>query len=79
MIAATPVDGGHYFSDVIAGLVIAAACWIAVARFAAIQRNSDVGAPVATEAAVALNDAPPLVPSSGIAMLHDFDSTRERA
>ncbi len=30
MIAATPVDGSHYFSDVIAGLAIAALSWIAV-------------------------------------------------
>lgn len=30
MIAATPVDGSHYFSDVIAGLFIAALSWIAV-------------------------------------------------
>jgi membrane-associated phospholipid phosphatase len=32
MIAATPVDGGHYFSDVIAGTVVAALCWMAAAR-----------------------------------------------
>jgi membrane-associated phospholipid phosphatase len=30
MIAATPVDGSHYFSDVIAGLAIAVLSWIAV-------------------------------------------------
>jgi membrane-associated phospholipid phosphatase len=30
MIAATPVDGSHYFSDVVAGLTIAALSWIAV-------------------------------------------------
>jgi membrane-associated phospholipid phosphatase len=32
MIAATPIDGGHYFSDVIAGIAIAALCWMAVNR-----------------------------------------------
>jgi membrane-associated phospholipid phosphatase len=32
MIAATPVDGGHYFTDVIAGAAVAALCWTAVAR-----------------------------------------------
>ena len=32
LIAATPVDGSHYFSDVIAGLVIAALSWIAVSH-----------------------------------------------
>jgi membrane-associated phospholipid phosphatase len=30
MIAATPVDGSHYFSDVLAGLTIAALSWISV-------------------------------------------------
>jgi membrane-associated phospholipid phosphatase len=30
MIVATPVDGGHYFIDVIAGLAIAVVCWAAV-------------------------------------------------
>lgn len=34
MIIATPVDGGHYFSDVIAGLPIALLCWLAVEKFA---------------------------------------------
>jgi membrane-associated phospholipid phosphatase len=32
MIAATPIDGGHYFSDVIAGAVVAALCWAAARR-----------------------------------------------
>jgi membrane-associated phospholipid phosphatase len=32
MIAATPVDGGHYFTDVVAGLAIAAFCRIAATR-----------------------------------------------
>jgi membrane-associated phospholipid phosphatase len=32
MIAATPVDGSHYFSDVAAGLTIAVLSWIAVRR-----------------------------------------------
>jgi membrane-associated phospholipid phosphatase len=32
MIAATPVDGGHYFSDVIAGATIAMLSWMAAAR-----------------------------------------------
>jgi membrane-associated phospholipid phosphatase len=33
MIAATPVDGGHYFVDVLAGLVIAAGCWLGASAF----------------------------------------------
>lgn len=32
MIAATPVDGSHYFSDVAAGLTIALLSWVAVQR-----------------------------------------------
>jgi membrane-associated phospholipid phosphatase len=35
MIGATPVDGGHYFSDVIAGIAIALVCWIAASRLIA--------------------------------------------
>ncbi len=38
MIAATPVDGGHYFVDILAGIVIAPACW-AVTRAALIRRH----------------------------------------
>jgi hypothetical protein len=33
MLIATPAYGSHYVVDVIAGIVVAAACWIAVARF----------------------------------------------
>jgi membrane-associated phospholipid phosphatase len=33
MVVATPVDGGHYFIDVVAGVVIAVASWIAAAAF----------------------------------------------
>ncbi len=32
LLLATPAYGSHYVVDVIAGIVIAAACWIAVAR-----------------------------------------------
>jgi membrane-associated phospholipid phosphatase len=32
MVAATPIDGGHYFSDVIAGTAVAILCWMAAAR-----------------------------------------------
>lgn len=60
MIAATPVDGGHYFSDVIAGLVIASACWMAAAR--CLDRRRPVAASE-TEAA----DAPSIVPDAAAA------------
>jgi membrane-associated phospholipid phosphatase len=50
MIAATPVDGGHYVSDVLAGLLIAALCWLLGRRIAANAvrqaRDGDmIGAP----------------------------------
>jgi membrane-associated phospholipid phosphatase len=32
MIAATPIEGSHYFTDVLAGVAIAALCWSAVRR-----------------------------------------------
>jgi len=34
MIAATPIDGSHYFIDVFAGLTIALICWFAAQRIA---------------------------------------------
>ena len=34
MIVATPIDGGHYFVDVFAGLGLAALCWMGVSWFA---------------------------------------------
>jgi hypothetical protein len=55
MIVATPVDGGHYFADVIAGVAIAAACWRVTARFAADTRNAANGL-------TALSDAPSIAP-----------------
>jgi PAP2 superfamily len=33
MLIATPAYGSHYFVDVIAGILIAAVCWIAAAKF----------------------------------------------
>ncbi|WP_306225002.1 phosphatase PAP2 family protein [Bosea beijingensis] len=35
MIAATPIDGGHYFVDVLAGLGLAALCHVVAGRFIA--------------------------------------------
>jgi membrane-associated phospholipid phosphatase len=40
MIVATPVDGGHYFSDVIAGTGIAVLCWMAAARILHASRTT---------------------------------------
>jgi membrane-associated phospholipid phosphatase len=39
MIAATPIDGGHYFSDVIAGMAIAVLSWMAVGRALGASRR----------------------------------------
>jgi membrane-associated phospholipid phosphatase len=32
MIAGTPIEGSHYFADVIAGAVIAVVCWVVIMR-----------------------------------------------
>lgn len=44
MLIATPAYGSHYFVDVIAGVLIAAVCWIAAARFfgAGVTATDDV-------------------------------------
>jgi membrane-associated phospholipid phosphatase len=41
MIVATPIDGGHYFVDVFAGLGLAALCWIAVSQFSTSRAAAD--------------------------------------
>jgi membrane-associated phospholipid phosphatase len=41
MLVATPIDGSHYFIDVIAGAVLAALCLVAASRIAqAVQRDA---------------------------------------
>jgi membrane-associated phospholipid phosphatase len=40
MIVATPVDGGHYFSDMIAGTCVAILCWIAASRIIAMDSQT---------------------------------------
>jgi membrane-associated phospholipid phosphatase len=51
MIAATPIDGGHYFVDVVAGLVIAAACYLLARHLlrlpGGLARQDSTAAPVA--------------------------------
>ena len=51
MILATPIDGGHYFVDVAAGLVIAASCYLLARRLLRVPggfaRQSSLAAPVA--------------------------------
>jgi membrane-associated phospholipid phosphatase len=51
MIVATPVDGGHYVVDVVAGIAIAAACWLAAQ--AAVRRLAQTGKAAAAYPAVA--------------------------
>jgi membrane-associated phospholipid phosphatase len=41
MIAATPVDGGHYYVDVIAGIAIAVVCWMAASKLARRSANTN--------------------------------------
>ena len=49
MLAATPIDGGHYFIDMVAGIVIAVLC-IMAARAMAIRAAADPCLPmVATQ------------------------------
>ncbi len=55
MIVATPVDGGHYFSDVIAGTATAVLCWMATARLIHGSKASE-------EAIVRLAQAPSIEP-----------------
>jgi membrane-associated phospholipid phosphatase len=51
MIAATPIDGGHYFVDVLAGLVIAAAAHALALRFLADRAPSTARAGLRTRPA----------------------------
>lgn len=45
MLAATPIDGSHYFSDVFAGITIAVLCFVAAHRMAARgEQRSEAGA-----------------------------------
>jgi membrane-associated phospholipid phosphatase len=55
MIVATPVEGGHYFSDMIAGTCVAALCWIAASRIVGARaKRHDV--------AELIHDLPSIVP-----------------
>lgn len=45
MIASTPIDGGHYFIDVFAGLAIAAGCYLAARRFLVVSPAEPVMRP----------------------------------
>ena len=53
MIAATPVDGSHYFSDVVAGLTIAALSWMAVRHILARNASTRTNRPMKVAGAMA--------------------------
>ncbi len=47
MLVSIPIDGGHYFTDVLAGLVIA---WLSLAAAkAVVERAHETRAPLATD------------------------------
>jgi hypothetical protein len=58
LLIATPAYGSHYFVDVIAGILVAAACWIAVARVI------DAAAELPLEPIAAIPDPPSIVPEA---------------
>jgi membrane-associated phospholipid phosphatase len=62
MIASTPVDGGHYFSDVVAGTAVAILCWMAAAR---MLRAPMPAAELVSEIAVSPSIEPDMIPYAG--------------
>jgi len=58
MLIATPAYGSHYVVDVIAGMLIAAACWVAVARLFAANVDS------AQNHLATIPDPPSIVPEA---------------
>ncbi len=47
MLAATPIDGSHYFTDVFAGIGIAMICFLAAGRIAATAQRPNAAVPAA--------------------------------
>ncbi len=58
LVIATPAYGSHYVVDVIAGILTAAVCWLAVARLL------DAVSETHPEHAVAIDDPPSIVPEA---------------
>ena len=58
LLIATPAYGSHYVVDVIAGILIAAVCWVAAARLLGAASE------IHPEQAAAIDDPPPLVPEA---------------
>jgi hypothetical protein len=70
LVIATPAYGSHYVVDVIAGIVIAVACWLAVAR------GLDAASADNAEHVAAIDASPPIVPEAPVlpALSRDFES-----
>ena len=73
LVLATPAYGSHYVIDVIAGILIAAACWAAVARLL------DAASETRPERLGAIHDPPSIVPEAPAqpamaALSRDFQS-----
>lgn len=73
LVIATPAYGSHYVVDVIAGILIAAVCWLAVARLL------DAVSETHPEHVVAIDDPPSIVPEAPAqpamaALSRDFES-----
>jgi hypothetical protein len=73
LVIATPAYGSHYVVDVIAGILLAAACWAAVARH--LHAVSETHA----EPIAAIDDPPSIVPEAPAlpamaALSRDFES-----
>ena len=73
LVIATPAYGSHYVVDVIAGILIAAVCWIAVARLL------DAASGTQPERVAAIDDPPSIVPEAPAqpamaALSRDFES-----
>lgn len=73
LVIATPAYGSHYVVDVIAGILIAAVCWLAVARLL------DAFSETHPEHVVAIDDPPSIVPEAPAqpamaALSRDFES-----
>jgi membrane-associated phospholipid phosphatase len=58
LVIATPAYGSHYVVDVIAGILIAAVCWLAVARLL------DAASEAHPERVAAIDDPPSIVPEA---------------
>jgi PAP2 superfamily protein len=58
LVLATPAYGSHYVIDVIAGILIAAVCWVAAAR------HLDAASKTHPEQVAAIDDPPSIVPDA---------------